>query len=571
MTSKYDRYSKEELVKIIEERDRKPRLGLVWERDEIDHDRSLNQDFVTLDLLSKHSCGDGPWHNLLIEGDNFDALRYLRMTHANRVKCIYIDPPYNTGNKDFIYNDRFVDKDDAWKHSKWLEYLYRRLLLARDLLAEDGVLLVSINDENRAKLELLLDQALPGMQLGSFVWRTRQGSNADHSCFLSTDHEHVLVYGGPGFRFIGFGKSYEMYGNQDDDPKGDWRPSDLTLGFSFQERPNLYYPLRDPNTDIYYPPNPDRVWVYATEARLKPGQSAAKDNVLEIFRYANAQLDGASDPDSRRAASAHNGCVLIQAPTGAGKTLIAGLVAEEFAKETNIVWLWFTPFAGLVEQARISIKNHFQGLRVRDIGCDRVAHSSRSGDVFVTTWAAVAGRKDSKRLRRDGDLSVSLDHLLGQLRQRGFKIGVLVDEAHHTFTAGTESVKYYREVVQPDFTLMITATPDDQDAENFRKASGIAVMHRVTVSRLDAVEARLIKGGIKSVAYLAGDQHRELIDFGLAALADGVRVNNAIKAQLAVEGVDLVPLMLVQVASTDKSVDKARKDLMSLGIPLRCR
>jgi len=283
VTSKYDRYSKEELVKIIEERDRKPRLGLVWERDEIDHDRSLNQDFVTLDLLPEHSCGDGPWHNLLIEGDNFDALRYLRMTHANRVKCIYIDPPYNTGNKDFIYNDRFVDKDDAWKHSKWLEYLYRRLLLARDLLAEDGVLLVSINDENRAKLELLLDQAMPGMQLGSFVWRTRQGSNADHSCFLSTDHEHVLVYGGPGFRFVGFEKSYEMYGNQDDDPKGDWRPSDLTLGFSFQERPNLYYPLRDSNTDIYYPPNPDRVWVYATEARLKPGQRVQAKTMEEFI------------------------------------------------------------------------------------------------------------------------------------------------------------------------------------------------------------------------------------------------------------------------------------------------
>lgn len=296
-------------------------------------------------------------------------------------------------------------------------------------------------------------------------------------------------------------------------------------------------------------------------------QSAAKDNVLEIFRYACAQIDGASDPDSRRAASAHNGCVLIQAPTGAGKTMIAGLVAEEFSKETNIVWLWFTPFAGLVEQARISIKNHFQGLRVRDISSDRVAHSTRSGDVFVTTWAAVSGKKDAKRLRRDGDLSLSLDGLLTQLRQRGFKVGVLVDEAHHTFTAGTESVKYYRDVVQPDFTLMITATPDDQDAEKFRTASGIAVMHRVTVSRLDAVEAKLIKGGIKSVAYLAGDQHKELVDFGLAALADGVRVHNAINAQLAAEGIDLIPLMLVQVASTDKSVDKARKDLMLLGIP----
>ena len=251
MTSKYDRYSKEELVKIIEERDRKPRLGLVWERDEIDHDRSLNQDFVTLDLLREHSCGEGPWQNLLIEGDNFDALRYLRMTHANRVKCIYIDPPYNTGNKDFIYNDRFVDKDDAWKHSKWLEYLYRRLLLSRDLLAEDGVLLVSINDENRAKLELLLDQAMPGMRLGSFVWRTRQGSNVDQTCFLSVDHEHVLVYGSPGFQFTGFGKTYEMYSNPDGDPKGDWRPDNLTLGFSHLERPNLYYPLRDLNTDIY--------------------------------------------------------------------------------------------------------------------------------------------------------------------------------------------------------------------------------------------------------------------------------------------------------------------------------
>jgi len=295
-------------------------------------------------------------------------------------------------------------------------------------------------------------------------------------------------------------------------------------------------------------------------------QSAAKDNVLEIFRYANAQIDAAPDTDSRRAASAHNGCVLIQAPTGAGKTLIAGLIAEEFAQDTKIVWLWFTPFAGLVEQARIAIKSQFQGLRVRDIGSDRVAHSSRSGDVFVTTWAAVSGRKDGKRLRRDGDESVSLDGLLEQLRQKGFKVGVLVDEAHHTFTSGTEALKYYREVVQPDFTLMITATPDDQDAENFRKASGIAVMHRITVSRLDAVEAGLIKDGIKSVAYIAGEQHRELIDFGQAALADGVRVHNAIKAELAKKGIDLVPLLLVQVSSTDKSVDKARKDLLSLGI-----
>lgn len=296
-------------------------------------------------------------------------------------------------------------------------------------------------------------------------------------------------------------------------------------------------------------------------------QAEAKDSVLEIFRYACKQIDETEDLPSRLAASAYNGCVLIQAPTGAGKTLIAGMVAEEFSKETKIVWLWFTPFAGLVEQARISIKNDFQGLRVRDISCERVARGTRSGDVFVTTWASVAAsRKDARRIRRDGDESVSLDHFLEQLRESGFKVGVLIDEAHHTFSTGTEAVKFYREVLKPDFTLMITATPDDQDAENFRKSSGIEVMHRITVSRLDAVEAKLIKGGIKSVAYLAGDQHRDLVDFGLAALLDGVRVHLAIKAQLAIEGIDMVPLLLVQVDSSEKSVAKAKKDLMALGI-----
>lgn len=73
------------------------------------------------------------------------------------VKCIYIDPPYNTGNKDWVYNDSYMDKEDRFRQSTWLEFLYRRLTLARDLLAEDGVLLVSINDDQRASLELMMD------------------------------------------------------------------------------------------------------------------------------------------------------------------------------------------------------------------------------------------------------------------------------------------------------------------------------------------------------------------------------------------------------------------------------
>ena len=269
MNSKYDRYSKEELIKIIEDRDRKPKFGLVWERDEIEFDRSFNQDFVALDVLPDLSCGTGPWANLLIEGDNFDALRYLRMTHAGRVKCICIDPPYNTGNKDFIYNDRFVDKDDLYKHSKWLEFLYQRFLLARDLLAEDGVLLVCINDDNRAKLELLLDQAFSGMRVGSLVWRKRRPSNAANmEHFYSSDHEHVLIYAGGQFQFAGAEKKWSGYSNWDEDKQDFWASSDLTLGFSREQRPNLYYPLYNSRTDTWYPCDPNRVWVYAIRERL---------------------------------------------------------------------------------------------------------------------------------------------------------------------------------------------------------------------------------------------------------------------------------------------------------------
>jgi adenine-specific DNA-methyltransferase len=171
-----------------------------------------------------------------------------------------------------VYNDHYIDPNDRYRHSTWLEFLFRRLTLARDLLANDGVILVSINDENRAKLELMMDEALPGMRLGTFTWRTRQGSNADQGSFLSPDHEHVLAYGHSGFRFSGNAKSYEMYTNPDNDPNGDWQSDNLTLGFNYLERPNLYYPLQDPKTGICYPPNPDRIWVYASRDRLKPGQ-----------------------------------------------------------------------------------------------------------------------------------------------------------------------------------------------------------------------------------------------------------------------------------------------------------
>jgi len=297
-------------------------------------------------------------------------------------------------------------------------------------------------------------------------------------------------------------------------------------------------------------------------------QKDAKDNALSIFRYALQQIEAAPDEVNRRQAAAYNGCVLIQAPTGSGKTMMAGMIAEEFAREAKIVWFWFTPFAGLVDQASVALKKQFGGLRVRDIQGDRLAMGTRSGDVFVSTWAAVAANNEkARRLRRDGDLSLSLDTLVPSLRELGFHIGVVVDEAHHTFSGATEAVRFYTEVMQPEFTLLITATPDDKDVDKFKSTTGIAELHRITVSRQDAVDAGMIKVGIKSVAYLAPDDQRALVDFPMAALADAKAVHERIKQALQAEGINLMPLMLVQVATSERDDDvaRARDNLKLLG------
>lgn len=286
MTDNYEQYSREELLRLLRERDRKPKFGLVWERNEIEHDKSLNDDFVALDLDPGLSCGDAPFENLIIEGDNFDALRYLRMTHAGRVKCIYIDPPYNTGNRDFIYNDRFVDKEDAYRHSKWLEFMYRRLILAKDLLAEDGVILLSINDENRSRLELLMESVFPSMRLGSLVWRTKDTGN-DLSQRFSHVHEHVLAYANIGFKFNGRATDRNKFRNPDKDPRGDWSPQPLTKAHTYKERGNTYYPIQDPGTGYWYPCDPNRVWAYASEKEISKrldGYESAIEAALKGLR-----------------------------------------------------------------------------------------------------------------------------------------------------------------------------------------------------------------------------------------------------------------------------------------------
>ena len=270
-----------QLRRLLVEHLTKQKLGLYWEANAIERDDALNANVVLPRLVPEFSHTPEGTHfhqNLIIEGDNFDSLRLLRATHAGKIRVIYIDPPYNTGNKDWVYNDKFVGANDRWRHSQWLEFLYQRLTLARELLTSDGVILVSINDENRSRLELLMDEVFPGRRAGSLVWRTKDTGN-DLSQRFSHVHEHVLVYANAGFKFNGRATGRSKFRNPDKDLRGDWSPQPLTKAHTYLERENTYYPIQDPETGYWYPCDPNRVWAYASENEIR---KRFKDDELAI-------------------------------------------------------------------------------------------------------------------------------------------------------------------------------------------------------------------------------------------------------------------------------------------------
>ena len=159
----YSTYSKEELLKLIAKQEKElkaKKYGLVWDAERepeqvvLDCENNLP---VLKRIKTKEIRTDDSEDNILIEGDNYHALTVLNYTHKEKIDVIYIDPPYNTGNKDFIYNDRYVDKEDGYRHSKWLNFMEKRLKLAKQLLKKDGVLFCSIDDNEFPRLTMVLE------------------------------------------------------------------------------------------------------------------------------------------------------------------------------------------------------------------------------------------------------------------------------------------------------------------------------------------------------------------------------------------------------------------------------
>lgn len=300
---------------------------------------------------------------------------------------------------------------------------------------------------------------------------------------------------------------------------------------------------------------------------LRGFQDEAVKSGVGLFAMAKTLLDSAgADAVGRLSAINHNGYLLIEAPTGSGKTLMAGTIAERFSHEEEVVWFWFAPFKGVVGQTAAFLREQFHGLRLRELAEDRAAAMSRRGDVFVTTWQTVATRvKDKRNVRKEGDANPSIDTLIDTLRDQGQRIGVVVDEAHHGFGEGTQAAKFFREVLKPEYSILITATPDDADIKAFERAMGIAELQRIRVSRADAVDTGLIKMGVKCVAYFVDPGKRALVDLQGTALRDGVAAHRKLKQTLSDMKVPLVPLLLVQADSREHSIEKLKARLLHMG------
>jgi len=308
----YDEWSKEELIREIFALKKQKTYGLVWEREKTKEEFDLfinwegektKEEFsseskdkfpVLAEVKDKEiSTEKDKPVNLLIEGDNYHSLAVLNFTHKGMVDVVYIDPPYNTGNKDFKYNDKFVDKEDGYRHSKWLSFMSKRLALAKNVLKETGVIFISIDDNEFSQLKMLCDDIFGDQSyVGTFIWR-RRAPSAMANKLISSDHEYLLTYAKSDFLgFKGISKEYKAYSNPDNDPRGDWTLGDLTVGMTKDQRPNQYYVLVDPKTSREYKPNPDRVWAYIpesmkkliTEKRVVFPENGAKRPMLKRFK-----------------------------------------------------------------------------------------------------------------------------------------------------------------------------------------------------------------------------------------------------------------------------------------------
>lgn len=245
------------------------RYGLVWENHVEDVEERLREYLPVLkeetDKALTNGGEDAPNH-ILIEGDNLEALTALTYTHEGKVDVIYIDPPYNTGNKDFVYNDSYVDSEDGYRHSKWLSFMEKRLRIAKKLLSERGVIFISIDDNEQANLKLLCDEVFLEVNfLAQVIWE-KAYAPVNLKKHFSENHDFIIAFARNKNLALcnGLPKSIEAIGrykNPDNDNRGPWKAADSTVGPVVKDK---IYPITLPSGRIVYPSS-GRCWLYTKE------------------------------------------------------------------------------------------------------------------------------------------------------------------------------------------------------------------------------------------------------------------------------------------------------------------
>lgn len=245
------------------------KYGLVWEQHEEAVDVKMRDSIPVFTEVPEReiTAAPGEAYNFILEGDNLHSLRLLEKTHRGWVDVIYIDPPYNTGGKnDFVYDDLRIDDTDCYRHSKWCSFMSLRLRLAKELLADNGLIFISIDDNEYANLKLICDSIFGETNfITTCVWQKIHSIKNDAK-YLSVNHDYVLVYAKRIERvhINLLSRTKEMndrYKNPDNDPRGNWQSGDLVAN---EERTNGNYDVIGPTGKVFNVPA-GKHWVYSEE------------------------------------------------------------------------------------------------------------------------------------------------------------------------------------------------------------------------------------------------------------------------------------------------------------------
>ncbi|TWJ19465.1 site-specific DNA-methyltransferase [Geobacter argillaceus] len=274
-----------------------------------------------LELLSDPAFDnlDEQTDGLLIHSENWQALNILQEKYRGQVKCIYIDPPYNTGNDGFIYKDSF-------RHSSWATMMSDRLSVSEKLLADNGAMLISINDLEMPSLVQVVDGMLQSQRQETLIWKSRISEDTRSLTGISNDHEYIVALGANGnLLFRGAAKDLAKFANPDNDPRGKWRSADLTGLATKEQRPNLHYVLANPETGREYS-CPPKGWRYDQETmnqkiiekRIlwpsngdgRPRHKLFRDEMESEFKHFSSVINGIGTGDGTRDLSA-----LFEIPT----------------------------------------------------------------------------------------------------------------------------------------------------------------------------------------------------------------------------------------------------------------